>query len=44
MLVTDTVDTTRTVTNASDGTAEYVISRFANKYNGVLSIEVKLID
>ena len=44
MLVTDTVDTTRTVTNASGGTAEYVISRFANKYNGVLSIEVKLID
>ena len=44
VLVTDTVDTTRTVTNASGGTAEYVISRFANKYNGVLSIEVKLID
>lgn len=43
ILVNDTEDTTRTVTNASGGTTSYKISRFANKYYGVLNVEVKLL-
>ena len=42
ILVTDTVDTNRTVVNASGGKAEYTIYRLYNKYNGILNIEVKL--
>ena len=43
ILVTDTVDTTRNVINASGGSIEYKILRLSNKYNGILNIEVKLI-
>ena len=42
ILVTDTVDTVRSVTNASGGKTSYKISRFANKYSGVLNVEVIL--
>ena len=43
ILVTDLVETTREVTNASGGKARYVISRFANKYNGSLTVSLRLI-
>lgn len=44
ILVTDTVDVTREVVNAHGGSFEYVIMRLANKFNGALNIEVKLIN
>ena len=42
ILVTDVVETSRNVVNASGGKAEYTIYRLSNKYNGILNIEVKL--
>ena len=42
-IVNDTIDVTRTVVNASGGSAEYKIMRFTNKYNGTLSVNVKLL-
>ena len=42
ILVTDVVETSRNVVNASGGRAEYTIYRLSNKYNGILNIEVKL--
>ena len=43
IVVNDTVDVTRDVVNASGGRAEYKIMRLTNKYNGTLSIAVKLV-
>ena len=42
-IVNDTVDVTRTIVNSSGGSAEYKIMRFTNKYNGTLSVVVKLL-
>lgn len=43
IVVNDTVDVTRDVVNASGGRAEYKIMRLTNKYNGTLSVAVKLV-